>query len=276
MMALLFLAQRMGIMRKYVLGLLGGTAAIALAASAASAADLPARAAPPAPVFSAVPVFTWTGFYIGANAGWGWRDDDEETVILTPGAGTPGLAGTLFFPDNGDGGFTGGGQIGYNYQIGSFVVGVEADIQWADTQDDEDVRFVAGPGFTGTFVPGVFESNAPEWWGSVRARLGVAFDRVLVYGTGGLAYSDDTAGWALGAGVEWALPANWFGSSAVTFGIEGLWLSFDDDDDDDNRVVGTFTPVGGTPVSVIRPGTGDDESDFFVARAKLNFKFGTY
>ena len=261
------------LMKARILGLLAATALTTAGLTAASAADLPS--APPAPIFTPVPVFTWTGFYAGVNAGWGWRDDNQETVILTPGAGTPGLAGTLFFPGNGDGGFTGGAQIGYNYQIGSFVIGAEADIQWADTNEDENVTFLAGPGFAGTFVPGVFESNAPEWWGSVRARLGVAFDRVLVYGTGGLAYSDDTAGWALGAGVEWALPVNWLGSSAVTFGIEGLWLSFDEDDDDD-RAVGTFTPVGGAPVAVLRPGTGDDESDFFVARAKLNFKFGTY
>src|SRR5918994_5662802 len=261
-------------MRTRLLGLLAATALTTAGLSAASAADLPVRAAPPAPIFAPVPIFTWTGFYAGVNAGWGWRDDDEETVVLT-GPGIPaGLVGTLQFDDD-NGGFTGGGQIGYNYQIGSFVIGAEADIQWADTNDDENVTFVRAPGFAGTFVPGVFESNAPEWWGSVRARLGVAFDRVLVYGTGGLAYSDDTAGWALGAGVEWALPVNWLGSSAVTFGIEGPWLSFDEDDDDD-RAVGTFTPVGGAPVAVFRPGTGDDESDFFVARAKLNFKFGTY
>ena len=67
-MSPLFLAQRMGIMRKYFITLLAGTAAVGLAASAASAADLPMRAAPPAPVFSAVPVFTWTGFYVGVNA----------------------------------------------------------------------------------------------------------------------------------------------------------------------------------------------------------------
>jgi outer membrane immunogenic protein len=261
-------------MRKHLASLLVGTATIAFA-SAGQAADLPSRAPPP--IIAAVPYFTWTGFYVGVNAGWGWREDNEETVFLTPGPGTGGLVGTLVFPDSGDGGFTGGGQIGYNYQIGSFVIGAEADIQYADTDQDQNVVFVPGAGFSGTFVPGVFNSNAPEWWGSVRARLGVAIDRVLIYGTGGLAYTEDSAGWALGAGVEWALPVNWFGSSAVTFGIEGLWLNFDDDDDDNFNTgfVGSFTPVGGLPVNVIAPTTGgsDDESEFFVARAKLNFKF---
>src|SRR5918994_5517999 len=211
------------LMKARILGLLAATALTTAGLTAASAADLPARAAPP-PIYAAPPLFTWTGFYAGVNAGWGWRDDDRAPVFLAPGPGIPaGLAGTLVFSNNNDGGFTGGGQIGYNYQIGSFVVGVETDIQYADTDQNQDVVFLPAAGFAGTFVPGVFNSNAPEWWGSVRARLGVAFDRVLVYGTGGLAYSDDTAGWALGAGVEWALPVNWLGSPAGSFGGGGVW-----------------------------------------------------
>ena len=78
----------------------------------------------------------------------------------------------------------------------------------------------------------------------------------------------------LGGGIEWAMPVNWFGSSAVTFGLEGLWVSIDQDDDS-TRPIGTFTPVGGAPVNVFLP-QNNDEQDFFVARAKLNFKFGTY
>jgi len=258
------------LMKTRILGLLAATALATAAVSSVSAADLPARAAPP--VFAAVPVFTWTGFYVGGNLGWGWRDDDNETVVLT-GPGIPaGLVGTLNFDNGNDGNFTGGGQIGYNYQIGSFVIGAEADIQWIDT-DDNDAVFVPGPGFAGTFVPGQFENNA-DWWGTVRLRAGVAFDRFLVYATGGLAYTEDNTGWTAGGGVEWALPVNWFGSSAVTLGLEGLWVSIDQDDDN-NGVIGTFTPVGGGPVNVSLP-WGDDEQDFFVARAKLNFKFGTY
>jgi outer membrane immunogenic protein len=258
-------------MRKCVLSLLAGVASVTLAAAAASAADLPSQAPPPAPIIAAAPIFTWTGFYAGVNAGWGWRDNDRESVVL--GGAVP---GTLFFPDNGDGGFTGGGQIGYNYQIGSFVIGLETDIQWADTDQDEDVAFIPA-GVPGTFVPGTFDNDLSDWFGTVRARAGFALDRVLIYATGGLAYTDDTTGWVAGGGVEWALPVNWFGSSAVTFGLEGLWLSFDEDNDDFNGVVGTFTPAGGGPaIDVVAPGGRDDENDFFVARAKLNFKFGTY
>jgi outer membrane immunogenic protein len=257
-------------MRKRVLGFLTGVAGLTLASAAAFAADLPAREAPPAPIIAAAPIFTWTGFYAGVNAGWGWRSDDRQSVIL--GGAAP---GTLNFDNNNDGGFTGGGQIGYNYQIGSFVIGLETDIQWADTDQNVDVAFVPA-GAPGTFVPGTFDNNLSDWFGTVRARAGVAFDRVLIYATGGLAYTDNTTGWVAGGGVEWALPVNWFGSSAVTFGVEGLWLGFDDDDNDFNGIVGTFTPAGGTPVNVIAPDLGNNDNDFFVARAKLNFKFGTY
>ena len=71
------------------------------------------------------------------------------------------------------------------------------------------------------------------------------------------------------------MPITLFGSSAVTFGVEGLCLSFEDDDNGD-RTIGTFTPAGGgVPVAVSLP-ADDKDQDFFVARAKLNFKFGTY
>src|SRR5215213_228038 len=255
-------------MRKCVISLLAGVASVTLAAAAASAADLPSQAPPPAPIITA-PIFTWTGFYAGVNAGWGWRDNDRQTAVL--GGAVP---GTLFFPDNGDGGFTGGGQIGYNYQIGSFVIGLETDIQWADTDQDENVAFIPA-GVPGTFVPGTFNNDLSDWFGTVRARAGVAFDRVLIYATGGLAYTDDNTGWVVGGGVEWALPVNWFGSSAVTFGVEGLYLNFDEDDFE-GGTVGTFTPAGGTPVAVVTPAVGGGDTDFWVARAKLNFKFGTY
>ncbi len=258
-------------MRTYILSLLAGTAAAALVASAASAADLPARAAPPAPFVPAVPIFTWTGFYAGVNAGAAWNTNSNNTVFV-PGVG---------FVDNGggnDAGFAGGGQLGYNYQIGSFVIGVETDIQWADLGGGNNDIFVPGVGF----VSG--NGNSLDWFGTVRARAGVAFDRVLIYATGGFAYgsggsngtcfvgttivacnnNDTNTGWTVGGGVEWALPVNWLGSSAVTFGVEGLYVNLDQNNNNNNFFNGVAFD------------NNNNNMEFGVVRAKLNFKFGTY
>jgi outer membrane immunogenic protein len=259
-------------MRKQVLAL-AGAATIALS-TAGLAADLPAPAPPP--IIAAVPYFTWTGFYVGVNAGWGWRQNTDQTsLFLTPGlgAGLVGLNGTVLFPGSDDGVFTGGGQIGYNYQIGSFVIGAEADIQAIDNGGNNGTLvFLPGPGFAGRFEPGVLITDTPDWWGTARARLGFAIDRVLIYGTAGWAFTDNNSGYAAGGGVEWALPVNWFGSSAVTFGVEGLWVSIERGNEN-NGLVGTFTPIGGPTQAVFAPPIDNDDNEFFVGRAKLNFKF---
>ncbi|WP_418294817.1 outer membrane protein [Microvirga ossetica] len=206
--------------------------------TAAHAADLPSRFAPP-PVAAAVPVFTWTGFYVGVNAGYGWNTNDDDVVIN----------GTAFEVDD-EGGFVGGAQIGYNYQIGSFVVGLETDIQYADIGGD-------------TTLPGLDSHDDDDnWFGTVRGRAGYAFDRALIYATGGLAYgkisngfsnSDDTnVGWTLGAGVEYAFTNN------LTAKVEGLYVNLEQDDDDVPNI------------------SGKDETEFGVIRAGLNYKFTTY
>jgi outer membrane immunogenic protein len=145
--------------------------------------------AAPAPVIAAVLVFTWTGLYVGVNAGYGWNTNDDDMVI-----------GGVVFEGDDEGGFVGGAQIGYNYQVGSFVFGVETDIQYADLGGDNDFGGILD------------DDDSDSWFGTVRARAGVAFDRALVYVTGGLAYgevnngfygSDDVnVGWTIGAGVE--------------------------------------------------------------------------
>jgi len=217
-------------MKTLALRLLAATAIATAAVSAASAADLPMRAAPPAvPFVAAAPIFTWTGFYAGVNAGYGWSDDDNDTIALA---------------DEDDNGCSvGGAQVGYNYQIGSFVVGLEGDIQYADF------------GREGAFdldnngeEDGVFESS--DWFGTVRARAGVALGQALIYGTGGFAFADDSNGWTAGGGLEYALTNN------LSAKIEGLYVSLDGDDSD---IVGF-----------------DNETDFGVVRAGLNFRFGSY
>jgi outer membrane immunogenic protein len=204
--------------------LLSSVALLGLATGAV-AADLPSRRAAPAPIIAAAPLFTWTGFYVGVNAGYGWSDDDFDSVALAD--------------DDNDGGFVGGAQVGYNYQIGSFVVGLEGDIQYADF------------GREGAFVVGgtTYDVDNSDWFGTVRARAGVAFDRALIYATGGFAFADEATGWTVGGGVEYAFTNN------LSAKIEGLYVNLDNDDD--------------------FPGF-DGETDFGVVRAGLNFRFGTY
>src|SRR5918993_1354630 len=272
------------LMKNRLLSLLAATAITTLAVSAASAADLPIRSAPPAPVFSAVPVFTWTGFYVGVNAGYGWQDNNDGSVFV-PGGTIPGVAGggtIVYGDDNGDG-FVGGGQIGYNYQIGSFVLGLEADLQWADLGGNNGTALVPAAFTAAGFIP-AGTAGGIDWFGTVRARAGVAFGQALIYAPGGFAYCGGTddggrlrlghhddvrTGWVLGAGVEYAFTNN------LTLGVEGLWVNLEQEDN--GAFIGTVPAVGGGRRSVFVAGRDDDdEADFFVARAKLNFKFGTF
>lgn len=202
----------------------------ALLATTAMAADLPRKTAPVAPAFTAVPIFTWTGFYVGAHAGYAFG--------TTRSTG----AGGFNDPD----GFIGGGQIGYNYQIDRFVVGLEADISGTDIKS-------RGPGV------GFGASKATvDYLGTVRLRAGYAIDRFLPYLTGGLAYGGSnvripgvgskdstTVGWTLGGGVEYAFTNNW------TARIEGLYVDLP------RETVGT-AKVG---------------HEFGVVRAGVNYKF---
>ena len=115
----------------------------------ASAADLPRKA----PVYTPLPppVFSWTGFYVGGNVGWGWLRDNGETFCVNP-AGVlngPGCSAQTATGDQirGDE-FIGGAQAGYNWQINNWVLGVEADFQGADIKGS-----VAAPITLVTIVP---------------------------------------------------------------------------------------------------------------------------
>ncbi len=201
---------------------------------AASAADLPRRAAPP-PVFTPVPVFTWTGFYVGVNAGYGFDASSSRRTnyVLRNGSvvGSENTAAVISVNNrsNNDG-FTGGAQIGYNYQFtpgSGVVVGLEADAQYVDfARRAKITQNYIGLGFGGTAfsAPRAFvatSGNGLDYFGTVRGRLGYAFDRTLVYATGGYAYGsgqDDQnfagnrfrdsfrSGYAVGGGLEYACP----------------------------------------------------------------------
>jgi outer membrane immunogenic protein len=156
--------------------------------ASAQAADIPPRTAMPAkaPAYVA-PVFNWTGPYIGINGGWGWGNSDFS-------GGFPGSADV-------DGGLI-GGTLGYNWQMGAAVVGLEGDIDWSDIRGSTPC--------TG----GVTCTTRNHWLGTVRGRLGYNGGQFMPYVTGGLAVGDidatvgpvnnstTKAGWTLGAGVE--------------------------------------------------------------------------
>ncbi|GJD96079.1 outer membrane protein [Methylobacterium iners] len=273
-------------------------AATALISGAASAADLPRRAAPP--VFVPVPVFTWTGAYFGINAGYAFSDNRDIRTSGLNNLGAPGGANLQLNVDRGlrrgsvpleQDGFTGGGQIGYNYQFtpgSGIVVGLEADAQYTDLQRRR-VETIFNPVFNPNVLTNVYQHDV-NFIGTVRGRLGYAFDRVLVYGTGGFAYGDVTqtvtfqtgapityagsraniqTGYAYGGGIEYALPTdsflNFFKSSAVT--IKAEYLRYDLGDR--SVLVGS---TGGPGIGYVS--TFSTEGS--LARAGLNYKFGSY
>src|SRR3954454_306044 len=182
--------------------LLSSVALLGLSA-AAFAADLPSRRAAPAP-YVAVPVFTWTGFYVGVNAGYGFSNNDRNGLgaynvtgagDVSPAIFAPGTTITQGALDRDNSGFVGGGQIGYNYQIGQWVIGVEADLQYADlnkSREGDRVTAIRGDGVNYANLGFVGARNANfgglDWFGTVRGRLGWAMDRFMIYGTGGFAF----------------------------------------------------------------------------------------
>jgi len=291
--------------------LLTSFAAFTALTAAASAADLPRRAAPP--VFVPVPVFTWTGFYAGFNAGYAFDASsyDGTTAVVASGASgifrNPGLVGgngaAIFADRSSQEGFTGGGQIGYNYQFtpgSGVVVGIEADAQYVDfgRNRGRNAAFIGTPNPDLTFInPNGLSSL--DFFGTVRGRIGYAFDRVLFYGTGGFAYGSGSAdrsfggfrgndsfrtGYAAGGGIEYALPTdsflNFFRSSAVTLKIEGLYVNLDRTNSSDVFAVSNSTGLQfrtNTPYATTTIGnTRGRDTEFAVIRAGLNYKFGSY
>lgn len=188
-------------------------------------ADLPRRAPPPAYVPPA-PIFTWTGFYIGVNAGGAFRVHNFDDNVFIPGV-TPPLLFLLANNNNRNNArFIGGGQAGINWQINQFVLGIEGDGQALVGNNNNNNNFFG------------FGNNVDNtrFLGTVRGRAGIAFDRFLIYGTGGVAFGTGPridnfnpilvgvspfffnnnnnrdnwlVGYAVGAGIEYAFFNNW-------------------------------------------------------------------
>lgn len=249
--------------------ILAAVASFAIASGAgvmqASAADYfePAPAPVPAPI-----LHDWSGFYIGGHVGYGGADFDARAVGRDP-------AGNVVFNVSDDfnaDGIVGGLQGGFNWQVGSFVLGVEGDISFVDWSDggvyrDANRREVA------------LANVDVDFLASVRGRLGLALDTLLLYGTGGVAFADaearargthpvtnetvsgkadfDDVGWVVGGGAEWAAIPNRF-----SVGVEGLWYIFDDSE----SVTHTFADNS----TVTARATFDDA---WVVRARANFHF---
>lgn len=173
----------------------------------ANAADMPARA----PVYKApvavAPAWNWSGFYVGVVGGGGWGSTRHTNELNNATSGTD---------DNLNGGIV-GATYDYNWQWGTVVAGLEGDISWSGIRDS----FRDNAGFCG---PAPCVTNL-QWLGTNRARVGFAWDRFLIYATGGVAYgsvqatccaipviTDETrqrSGYVVGGGIESMLAANW-------------------------------------------------------------------
>jgi outer membrane immunogenic protein len=219
-------------------------------AGPAFAADLPAapyhKAPPPPPA-----VYNWTGLYFGGHIGGIWADETSTNATTTPLA----LAGTQVSTTND--GFLGGGQIGLNYQLGIWVIGVEADASWTNASTTVNTVSALAPAFT------IGATSDINWFSTVTGRLGFASGNVLFYAKGGVAWmnvdytgsvlvtgtnvvfagpvtiSDTRTGWTAGAGIEWGFWNNWsakleydfldFGSERYVFNIGGVATTADID-----------------------------------------------
>ena len=180
-----------------------------------------------APAADSAPSFNWTGPYAGFHLGYGWGDADTSMNFLpVPASIYP--PGSTLSPH--PSGIVGGAQAGYNYQMGCFVVGIEADFSGSGMSGYSSISpvpHVGGP------APGVLSTQESiNWFGTLRPRLGYTVKpNVLIYATGGLAYGDASysanknygagneqypasvsstkVGWAVGGGVEYAFSRCW-------------------------------------------------------------------
>lgn len=249
---------------------LAAAAALFATTVAGSAADL-------APVYTKAPaaVYSWTGFYIGGNLGGGMASSHFDDPCFYCSSATP----TRGF-------FTGGAQIGYNYQFGKGLVGIEADV---NGNSDFKGSVLGGDDSRAMSVAGKADVS-----GTIRARAGLVIDNTLVYATGGAAWADFkqtgiefnnvtasptfgaptgvTAnrsgvlwGGVIGAGVEFALANNWI------VGGEFLHTMYQD------RDANIITAAGASGCGAARPTANcviRDQLTTDVARVRLSYKFG--
>jgi outer membrane immunogenic protein len=247
--------------------LLVGTVALVIAAGTGSAfaADLPVKA-PRAPVV--VPVaYSWSGCYIGGNGGGLWARKDFSVPPFVTVNGVTVATGGAAIGSQDVSGWLAGGQVGCNYQTGSWVFGIQGDYDWTDASTTS----------TTIFGPASFsERTRISSLASATGRVGYAWDRILIYAKGGVAWERDNydaiaafagvaafgasaantrTGWTVGAGWEYAF------TDYLTGFVEGDYYDFG------NRTT-NFTTF---PLPVNFP--IDIKERKFVAKAGFNFKF---
>src|SRR5947207_7208097 len=228
-------------------------------------------------------LFTWTSCYVGANLGGKWGNTSVGATgpfIFAPDAQTP------VNRDQSVGSFLGGGQLGCNLQIGTWVLGIEGDIdaQHLDTSRNIGVLFApVGPALP-QFIPISSVDFLSRWQASVRGRIGYAWDRILVYATGGVAWSDmrlttqlpgasvgpeTLVGGTVGGGVEHAfLATNW------SVAVEGRYTTYGTHSFNSGNppssvnVLGFTVPLASGPVI--------STFKFYIVEGliKLNYRFG--
>ena len=272
-------------MKKLLLASVAGVALIA--AGSANAADLGRPYKAPPPVAAPVPVFSWTGCYIGGNIGGKWpRTSGSVLIPAATGPGGTSAASTFVFDDSstGNGTFIGGGQVGCNYQTGPFVIGIEGDVDWQRWNRTATVGTVLVPPL---FVTGDSFSLSSRWQASLRGRLGYAWDRVLLYVTGGAAWTDVTVGAnfipfqgfpgtvaserqtltgaTVGGGLEYAITNN------LSLGIEGRYTWYDTH----NFNTGALATIGFPPAGpfTFAPTTANLKLNTAEVMGKLNWRF---
>jgi outer membrane immunogenic protein len=255
-----------------------GTVALTVLATAASAADMAPSYAKAPPM--AAPIYNWTGFYIGLNAGAASSDVnfDVKAAAAPPFA----FDAHRFSDQSRKTGWLAGGQVGYNWQTGMTVLGIEADAQWVGNRVTSDTIF--DPFFHGKGRAS-FSSNV-EWLATLRGRVGIAATpALLLYVTGGVAFAginvryqnagfgaafnaplintysatDTRVGWTAGFGAEYALGGNW------SVKAEYLRVGFDD-----HSLTVPFVGPQPTPLS----GSVRVNQDIDILRAGINYKFG--
>jgi outer membrane immunogenic protein len=209
-------------------------------ATTAQAADIGSRELPRprAPVL--VPFFTWNGFYVGINAGYGFGHSKWTNTVTGVSPGNFDMSGALV-----------GGTAGYNLQLGGWLLGIEGDIGWSNIK-----------GSTTTNCIGTCETSS-NWLGTARGRFGYAFDRFLPYVTGGAAFGDikgtsggsfskTAVGWTAGGGIEYAFLYNWSAK------VEYLYADL-------GKATCSSACSGGNPIDVTYSAQ--------IVRGGLNYKF---